>query len=342
MTHRYGISMGVSPREPLSRVSELARAVEERGFEALWYIDFQLGMKDVYTAMNLAALATEGVQIGAGVTNLVTRHPTVTANATAALDELSGGRAVLGLGAGWSAVHGAGAKPSPLGDLRAGIDTLRRLFGGGPVELGGTEVRLATALRPIPIYLAVSQPGMLRLAGETCDGAVLMGAADPEFCAWQLGFLREGLQRAGRRRDELTVDLWVTMSVGDDEAGALDDVRAWATSQAATFHPWKRLPDAWERYRDDFARAAGAYHLVDHLSRRADHRRIVSDDFVRSVALAGDVATCVARLRELWSLDIDRITFALLSGGRQRRLDELAGTVIPAVGAEIRRGKESS
>ena len=342
MTHRYGISMGVSPREPLSRVPELAGAVEEGGFEALWYIDFQLGMKDVYAAMNLAALATETVQIGAGVTNVVTRHPTVTANATAALDELSGGRAVLGLGAGWSAVLGAGATPSGLGDLRSGVDIFRRLFAGESVEVSGTDVRLATAVRQIPIYLAVSQPGMLRLAGEICDGAVLMGAADPEFCSWQLGYIHEGLERAGRRRDELTIDLWVTMSVGEDEAGALDDVSAWATSQAATFHPWKRLPDAWERYRADFARAAGAYHLVDHLSLQADHRRIVSDDFVRSVALAGDIGTCVERLRGLWELDIDRITFALLSGGRQRRLDELAGTVIPAVAAGDRTAKETS
>ena len=51
MTRPYGISMGVSPREPLSRTSELARAVDEHGFEMLWYIDFQLGMKDVYAAM---------------------------------------------------------------------------------------------------------------------------------------------------------------------------------------------------------------------------------------------------------------------------------------------------
>ena len=71
-------------------------------------------MKDVYAATNLAALSTENVLIGAGVTNLVTRHPTVTANATAALDELSNGRAVLGLGAGWSAVLGAGGTPSRL------------------------------------------------------------------------------------------------------------------------------------------------------------------------------------------------------------------------------------
>ena len=191
MRHRYGISLGVSPREPLSRTPELARAIDDRGFEALWYIDFQLGMKDVYAAMNLAALSTENVLIGAGVTNLVTRHPTVTANATAALDELSNGRAVLGLGAGWSAVLGAGGTPSRLGALRSGIDEFRQLFSGEPCDLYGNQVRLATAKRQIPVYLAVSQPAMLRLAGETCDGAVLMGAADPDFCSWQLDYIEQ-------------------------------------------------------------------------------------------------------------------------------------------------------
>ena len=333
MTRRYGISLGVSPREPLSRTSELARAIDESGFDVLWYIDFQLGMKDVYAAMNLAALSTERVLIGAGVTNLVTRHPTVTANATVALDELSGGRAVLGLGAGWSAVLGAGGRPSKLGDLRAGIDGFRRLFTGEACELYGTRVRLATATRQIPIYVAASQPAMLRLAGEICDGVVLMGAADPEFCSWQLDFIHEGLAASGRDREELTIDLFVTMSVGDDEAGAIEDIRAWATSQAATFHPWKRMPPAWERFRPEFARAAKAYQLVDHLSLQARHRRIVSDDFARSVALVGDLDTCVHRLCRLWRLDIDRITFALLSGGREQRLAHLSGTVIPAVEA---------
>ena len=334
MKHRYGISLGVSPREPLSRTAELARAIDERGFEALWYIDFQLGMKDVYAAMNLAALSTRNVLVGAGVTNLVTRHPTVTANATAALDELSGGRAVLGLGAGWSAVLGAGGTPSGLGELRSGIDGFRRLFSGEPCDLDGTEVRLAAATRQIPIYLAVSQPAMLRLAGETCDGAVLMGAADPEFCSWQLDCIHEGLRAAGRDRRELTVDLFVTMSMNEDEAAAIDDVRAWATSQAATFHPWKRMPPAWERFRPEFAQAARAYGLVDHLSLQAGHKHVVSDEFVTSVALVGDLDTCVERLRRLWELDIDRITFALLSGGREQRLAELSDTVIRTVEAE--------
>ncbi len=85
--------------------------------------------------------------------------------------------------------------------------------------------------------------------------------------------------------------------------------------------------------KSEFARAADAYHLVDHLSLQAGHKELISDEFVRSVALVGDVDTCVSRLRELWALDIDRITFALLSGGREQRLAHLVDVVIPAVEA---------
>ena len=238
---------------------------------------------------------------------------------------------MLGLGAGWSSVYGAGGQPSKLGDLSAGIDEFRRLFTGQEQELYGTKVTLATARRQIPIYLAVSQPGMLRLSGEKCDGAILMGAADPEFVEWQLAHIYEGLEKAGRERSELVIDLIVTMSVADDEEKALGDVRAWATSQAATFDVWKHMPPAWERFRPEFAEANSGYHLVEHLSRHAGHKRVVSDEFVRSVALVGTAEQCVARLKRLCALDLDRITFALLSGGRKRRMEQLAGEIIPAV-----------
>lgn len=328
---RFGLSMGVSPREPLRNVEAIAAEAEARNFDAMWFIDFQLGMKDVYAAMYLAGLATHSLRIGPAVTNLVTRHPTVTANATAALDELTDGRAMLGLGAGWSAVYGAGSVPSNLGDLRRGIEELRLLFSGEEVELYGTRVQLKTANRQTPISLAVSQPGMLRLAGESADGAILMGAADVDVCNWQLGYIYEGLDRAGRSRASLTVDLFVTMSIDDDEERALADVRAWATSQAATMDVWKALPASWDRFRPQFERAARSYHLVDHLSLHAEHKDLVDDEFVRTVAIAGNLESCVARLKELCSLDVDRITFALLSGGRRRRLAQIAEDVIPAV-----------
>jgi 5,10-methylenetetrahydromethanopterin reductase len=160
-----------------------------------------------------------------------------------------------------------------------------------------------------------------------------MGAADPEFCEWQLKYIYEGLEKAGRDRSELLIDLVVTMSIDDDEEKALNDVRAWATSQAATFDVWKHMPPAWERFRPEFAAANSGYHLVEHLSLHAGHKQVVSDEFVKSVALAGTAEQCVARLKELAALDIDRITFALLSGGRKRRLQQLADEIIPAVNA---------
>ena len=334
MVEGFGISLGVSPRESLRQVGEFARTMEASGFDALWYIDHQLGMKDVYATLNVVALNTERVRIGAGVTNFETRHPTVTANATVALDELSDGRALLGLGAGWVAVHSIGRRPTNLAEIRAGIELCRTLFAGEETEWDGARVRLATAARPIPIYLAASQPRMLTLCGELCDGVVLMGAADPEFCAWQLAYIHEGLERAGRDRSEFTVDLFVTASIQDDQEQALADVRAWATSQAAAFKAWQRMPPAWERFRPEFQRAAEAYRYDDHLSLRAEHKQVVSEEFVRSVAVAGDAQHCTERLREVAALDIDRITFALLSGGRRRRLEQLATEVIPRLRGE--------
>lgn len=327
--NRFGISLGVSPREPLARVGTIAAAAEARGFEALWFIDFQLGMKDVYTALMLAALATHRITLGPGVTNLVTRHPTVTANAIAGLDEVSEQRAVLGLGTGWSAVQGAGARASRVAEVRAGIQALRALFGGAPATLFDRQVQLATARRQIPIYLAAAQPRMLRLCGEICDGLILMGAADAGFCHWQLQHVYEGLARAGRRRDDLSIDLFVTLAVNDDAAQALRDVRAWAASQAATFHTWRQLPPGWARFRPEFERAARHYGLVEHLSLKAGHADVVSTEFAHAVAIAGRLETCLDRLRQLAQLDIDRLTFALLSGGRLRRLDELANQIMP-------------
>jgi 5,10-methylenetetrahydromethanopterin reductase len=267
------------------------------------------------------------------VTNLQTRHPTVTANATTALDELSNGRAILGLGAGWVAVHSIGLMPNKASEIRDGINLFRRLFAGEEIDFSGTEGQLATARRQIPVYLAVSQPGMLRLSGEICDGAILMGAADPDFCKWQLDFIYEGIAKAKRKRSDIVIDLIVTMSIDDDETKAISDVRAWATSQAATFDVWKQMPAAWERFRPQFKQAAEQYHYKDHLSLHAGHKEIVSDEFVQSVAIAGNLKTCLDRLKEVAKLDIDRISFALLSGGRRRRLQQLAHDVVPVLKA---------
>ncbi|HLQ61292.1 MAG TPA: LLM class flavin-dependent oxidoreductase, partial [Candidatus Acidoferrales bacterium] len=99
-----GVSLGVSPRQPLRDFARQAAALESEGVGRLWLIDSQLSLKDVYAGLYLAALETHELELGPGVTNPLTRHPTVTAAAAAALAELAPGRALLGLGAGDSAV----------------------------------------------------------------------------------------------------------------------------------------------------------------------------------------------------------------------------------------------
>ena len=120
------ISIGISPRESLADWSRFTGELEDRGVEELWLIDSQLAMKDAYIGLALAAQQTETMRLGTGVSNLITRHPTVTANGIAAIAELSGGRALLGLGAGDSAVYGLGARPVEGGRGGGGARVLRR------------------------------------------------------------------------------------------------------------------------------------------------------------------------------------------------------------------------
>jgi 5,10-methylenetetrahydromethanopterin reductase len=337
----YGISMGVSPRESLREFGEMAAEIEGYGFEALWVIDFQLGLKDVYAALAMGALRTRRISLGTGVTNLTTRHPTVTANAITAIAELSEGRAALGLGAGATAVYATNQPRSSIEDMYRGVAVLRGLLSGKETEVSGQKVTLYTAQRHVPIYVSASQPRMLKLAAEVADGVILMGAADADFCKWQLEYIHRALESAHRDRKDFVVDLIVTMSADDDEQKALRDVRAWATSQAKGFSRWKIRPPGWDRFTDEFKRANAAYKLEEHLSLRASHNDAVSDDFVRHIAIAGTPGACVARLKELERLDIDRMSFALLSGGRRRRLQQLNDEILPRLRVPFGRGAKA-
>ena len=94
---RFGI---VFLPETLTGWGELCREAEDTGFEWLGVADSQSVFRELYVALTLAALHTRRVRLGPLVTNPLTRHLVVTASAIASVDELSGGRAVLGLGSG--------------------------------------------------------------------------------------------------------------------------------------------------------------------------------------------------------------------------------------------------
>src|SRR5256884_3034269 len=170
------VSVGISPRQSLARWADLAADLEAEGVDRLWLIDSQLAMKDVYAGLLLAAQRTSRMLLGPGVTNPLTRHPTVTACAVAAVAEVSGGRAALGLGAGDSAVHGLGWQPARVAQVEAAIRFLRAVLRGEQAEWEGRAHRLPYAAGPVPVWLAASQRRMCPLAGRPAARGIPQGA----------------------------------------------------------------------------------------------------------------------------------------------------------------------
>jgi 5,10-methylenetetrahydromethanopterin reductase len=327
------ISIGISPRESLQDWAEFTCELERRGVDEMWLIDSQLAMKDTYVGLALAATRTKRMRLGTGVSNLVTRHPTVTANGIAAIAELSGGRAMLGLGAGDSAVYGLGARPSRVAEVEEGLGFFGAVLAGREGTWQGREYRLAQSAPSTPVYLAVSQPRMCRLAGRMADGAIVMGPAQPDVLARQMGWIEEGIAAAGRERSDVRVCFITTLSARDDRDAALADVRSWASAQARLQADVRELPASLAPFTEEIARAKADYDYAEHLSTRARHQDTVSDELVRTLAIAGTPAECVERVEALLETSVDDLVFPLMGGGRLERLQLLTEQIAPALRA---------
>src|SRR5262245_64621103 len=167
---RFGI---VVLPETLAGFGALCKDVEDNGFDWLGVADSQSVFRELYVSLTVAALNTTRIRLGPLVTNPLTRHPVVTVSAIASVDELSGGRVVLGLGSGDSAIYTLGAPPATVAGLEDAIRTLGALTAGRIVERDGRRWQVHRAHRRIPIYLAAEGPRTIRLAGRLADGVVM-------------------------------------------------------------------------------------------------------------------------------------------------------------------------
>lgn len=215
-------AFSVMPHHSVARAVELAQLGERLGYQRCWVYDEGLAAQDVYVTMTAIAAATEALEIGPGITNPYTRHAGATAGAIAALDELSGGRTFLGIGAGGSLTLDPLAieRRRPLAAVRETIEACRRLFTGETVTMEGTAVRLREASLPharpgIEIWLAGRGPRMLELGGTACDGVFLDFVYKPD-----LGEITERIRRAGLAANNEPRITYSTMLVTDDASMA--------------------------------------------------------------------------------------------------------------------------
>jgi 5,10-methylenetetrahydromethanopterin reductase len=330
------VSLGISPRQPLADWAAQAAALESEGAGRIWLIDSQLAMKDVHAGLLLAAQTTSRVELGPGVTNPLTRHPTVTASAMAALAEVSGSRALLGVGAGDSAVYGLGWKPARVAQVEAALRFFKAVFSGAEGEWEGRSYRLPAPPAGVPVWLAASQRRMCALGGRMADGVILMGPAEEESVRRQVGWIEAGLEEAGRTRDHVEICLVTTTSAREDPLRALEDVRSWASTEARLLAEHAELPPALECHREEIELARAGYDYSEHLSTHAGHQRVVSDELTRTLAVAGTAAECGRRIAGLLETGIDGCIFPLMGSGRLERLGVLRDQVMPAARAVAR------
>jgi 5,10-methylenetetrahydromethanopterin reductase len=230
MTLRTGLLM--LPARAPARLADLAVLAESAGFDDFWLADERF-FREVYACLTLCALRTRRIRLGPCVTDPYSRHPALTAMAIATLDEISGRRALLGIGAGVSGFRELGIDASRSAvAIREAVEVIRALLAGKTVTVKGREVSFTDgrldftpARADVPIFVASQRAGGCRVAGRVADGAVMQGAvAEP-----LVRFLRETVHGAAREagRDPAGVDLVARLNVCiyDDRRVARDTMR---------------------------------------------------------------------------------------------------------------------
>lgn len=281
---RMGIALWGT--EPIARLVAQARLAEQIGFESVWVIDSQLLCRELYLTLGAIAGATSRIRVGPGVTQPVTRHASVTASAIATLQEISGGRAMLGIGVGFSSLRTLGRGPARIEELEAHVGTVRALLRGDAVAFGEDVMgRLDWCEAPValPVHIAASGPRMTRTAGRIGDGAILLQGVAPNLLARGLDWVAAGARAAGRDPAEVEVSCWTGIGLDDDPAIARDQVRARAAAAVKNADP--ALFEGEEL--SAVLRLQREYDPARHASPSSPHSRALPDSLVERYALAG-------------------------------------------------------
>src|SRR4051812_48227885 len=280
MTELYTMSI---PETGLAEM--LSRRAEEAGWDGITFTDSQNLVGDPFIAMALGAKVTERLQFMTGVTNPATRHPAALATVAATVQEESGGRVVLGLGRGDTALFHLGRKPMALADFFARTEELHTYLQGGTLDINGHPSRLRWLDRArqaaVPIDIAASGPKVIAFSARTVERITFALGAGAERMAWGIDLARTHAKDAGRASDAVSFGAYVTVACHPDVATARDLVRG----SVAAFAHFSAMPGSTgaglgESDQAVVAEVGRRYDSNLHLQNRSDHAQSMPDDFV--------------------------------------------------------------
>ncbi len=233
---------------------EGARRLDAAGYAGIWSWDHFVGKGDrtvpvveAWTMLTAAAALTQRATVGTFVANVMNRHPAVLARMATTLQDLTGGRVILGIGiGGHPAEHRALGIPFPeaperVARLEEAIEVIRAIWAGGPVSRPSRFYPLEDAV----VSVGSSPPPPIVIGGETTAGARLAGRLGDGWSPFDSTFERdlpaylEALEAAGRRRADQRLLVGIQ---GDD----------WlAEHSSIAGSPWVEAPrDTWARWRE--------------------------------------------------------------------------------------------
>jgi 5,10-methylenetetrahydromethanopterin reductase len=312
----------------------MARLGEDLGFDLVGIADTPGNAMDPWVAMTLAAAATSRIRLATCVTNLVTRHPSITASAAASADLVSGGRSILGVGAGHSGVANVGAAPAGVNALREGIAFLRAALRGEPASWRGAATHLPWVGRAVPVYAAASGPAAIRVVGAAADGAFVNYGLQPESVRRVEALIVEGAHKAARSPKE--IDLWYVacLDVSERREKAFDklgNILGFVAAYILGRDPVGRgvPPELVPAVRQ----LCAAYTTKQGAMDSTLVKRLGLFDYLRGrLAVAGTPADCVGQTKAAIAAGARQLMFTVsLAADPQRTVELFGREVLPAL-----------
>lgn len=325
----------------------VAREREDAGWDGLLVVDSQNLSGGPYVALAMAATATTRIGLGTGVTNNVTRLAAVTACSIASIQRLSGGRAVLGIGRGDSALAHLGRAPSRLAPFERYLRQLQAYLRGEsvlfddldiPVSIAPPMEELELADAPaasrigwiaegaakVPVEVAASGQRVISIAARHADRVMFALGADKERIAWGIAVARDARNDAGLDPNGISFGAYITCGCHTDFTTAQNLIRGSLTTHArfSVMHGNASGPVS-EADRTVLSDLRNSYDMRAHT--RGDSRQagVLTEAFIDRFAVVGPPDRCIARLRALAALGLDKLALA----GSLRGVSEIDAAV---------------
>lgn len=287
-----------------------AQYAEEQGLDSVWQGESRL-VRDAMTVMGAYTQVTDEIDIAPGVTNCYTRNVALMAQTFSTLDELSGGRMKLGIGAWWDplASNVGIEREKPLRRMWEYCTVVKRLldlenvtYEGETLSVSDIELDLVRSnadARDVPIYVGATGPTMHELTGELvglgiCGGVFMNYIVPPEHNEEGVARLEEGVKKQGGSLADVDRPQLIAVSMDEDYEAAVDDARHLVTQYIGQQPHIRKAcgidPERGEEIKEEL----GSWPASEADIERAS--RLVDDEIVTNVVAAGTPEDVVSRV----------------------------------------------